>query len=385
MKAVLMPALGVAMTEGLVLRWLKQPGDRVVEGEAVLEIETDKSAVEVPSPASGILGPLLFAEGDMVPTGVAVTHVSGGEDQVVDAGPAAAPATSSPDGAAAPPAGAPPAGAPPAGAPPAGTTAAAAALGARAPHLLSPRQRRSAREAAAGMATAPPTPAPSAPAAPGPAASSGAPGRYRSLIAAKVVESWTTMPHFSVSREVDASAMARVRAGYGASDRPSYTDLMLRALARALRAGGAIGSVDVGLAVATPNGVMIPVVRDVLGMVLPTLRREREAAVARAREDRLLPDDLRDSPRTTLSNLGTLGVDSFTGVIAVGQTSLLTVGRIVPRAYVSGNGIAVRDSFHATLNVDHRTLDGEDAARLLVAFVSAIEDVASLADGEIRR
>jgi len=374
-----MPALGVAMTEGLVLRWLKQPGDRVIEGEAVLEIETDKSAVEVPSPANGILGPLLFAEGDMVPTGVAVTHVSDGEDQVVDAGPAAAPATSSPDATVAR-----------AAAPPAGTTGAAAASGVRAPHLLSPRQRRSAREAAAGgMATAPPsavpTPAPSDPAAPGPAATSGVPGRYRSLIAAKVVESWTTMPHFSVSREVDASAMAGVRAGYGASDRPSYTDLMLRALARALRAGGALGSVDVGLAVATPNGVMIPVVRDVLGMVLPTLRREREAAVARAREDRLLPDDLRDSPRTTLSNLGTLGVDSFTGVIAVGQTSLLTVGRIVPRAYVSGNGIAVRDSFHATLNVDHRTLDGEDAARMLVAFVSAIEDVASLADGEIRR
>lgn len=365
-----MPALGVAMTEGLVLRWLKEPGDSVVEGESVLEIETDKSAVEVPSPASGILGPLLFPEGAMVPTGVAVTHVSDGSDEVVETVAVAPPVTPSTDDLVAE-----------APAQPAGALSAASAVsGARTPHLLSPRQRRLAREAAAGGTTSGSASAPSAP-----VAGSGTAGRYRSLIAAKVVESWTTMPHFSVSREVDASAMARVRAAYGASDRPSYTDLMLRALALALRAGGAAGSVDVGLAVATPNGVMIPVVRDVLGLYLGTLRREREAAVARAREDRLLPEDLRDSPQTTLSNLGTLGVDSFTGVIAVGQMSLLTVGRITPRPYVSGNGIAVRESFHATLNVDHRSLDGEDAARLLVAFVSAIEDVASLADGEIRR
>jgi pyruvate/2-oxoglutarate dehydrogenase complex dihydrolipoamide acyltransferase (E2) component len=371
-KAVLMPALGVAMTEGMVLRWLKQPGDSVVEGEPVLEIETDKSAVEVPSPASGILGPHLFPEGEMVPTGIAVTHVSDGSDDVVDSIAVVPPVTDGADvGVADTPVR------------PTVTPAASIAPAVRTPHLLSPRQRRLAREAI----TAETVPAPATPSTPAsaPVAGAGTAGRYRSLIAAKVVESWTTMPHFSVSREVDASAMARVRAAYGGSDRPSYTDLMVRALALALRAGGATGPVDVGLAVATPNGVMIPVVRDVLGLYLGTLRREREAAVARAREDRLLPADLRDSPQTTLSNLGTLGVDSFTGVIAVGQMSLLTVGRIMPRPYVSGNGIAVRESFHATLNVDHRSLDGEDAARLLVAFVDAVEDVASLADGEIRR
>ena len=170
MKAVLMPALGVAMTEGLVLRWLKEPGDSVVEGESVLEIETDKSAVEVPSPASGILGPLLFPEGAMVPTGVAVTHVSDGSDEVVETVAVAPPVTPSTDDLVAE-----------APAQPAGALSAASAVsGARTPHLLSPRQRRLAREAAAGGTTSGSASAPSAP-----VAGSGTAGRYRSLIASR--------------------------------------------------------------------------------------------------------------------------------------------------------------------------------------------------------
>ena len=144
------------------------------------------------------------------------------------------------------------------------------------------------------------------------------------------------------------------------------------------------GASDVGLAVATSNGVVIPIVRGVLDMELGELRRARESAVGRAREDRLRPDDLGDPPRSTLSNLGMLGVDAFTGVIALGQTSLLTVGRILARPYVNAGALAIRDSFHATLNVDHRVLDGDEAARLLVAFVSAVEDVSSIADAEGR-
>lgn len=94
----------------------------------------------------------------------------------------------------------------------------------------------------------------------------------------------------------------------------------------------------------------------------------------------MAPDDLRDPPRSTLSNLGPHGVDAFTGVIAIGQTSRLTVGRIVPRPYVLDGALAIRDSFVATLNADHRRLAGEDAANLLLAFARAVEDPPNLGE-----
>lgn len=355
-----MPALGVAMTEGLVLRWLKQPGEAVAEGEPILEIETDKSTVEVPSPAHGRVGPLLAAEGDMVPTGVALTHVLEGSEE---------PAAHAPDPAAEGARGASGLTAAPAAnlAAPAG-----AVSGERAPHRLSPRQRRIVREQAAVSHR---DVAESTTGIPAP--TSG--GRHRELIAARVTESWRSIPHFSVSREVDAEAMEVLRRDLPAEARPSLTDLMIRALARALRETGTPGPVDIGLAVATPQGVLIPVLRGVLDMDLPSLRQAREAAVTRARADRLLIDDLEDPPRATLSNLGSAGIDAFTGVIAPGQESLLTVGRVAPHPAVVEARLTVRARFWATLNVDHRRLDGDDAARLLLAFVRCVEDPDCLA------
>jgi pyruvate dehydrogenase E2 component (dihydrolipoamide acetyltransferase) len=386
-----MPALGVAMSEGLLLQWLKSTGDAVVEGEPIMEIETDKSTVEVESPTDGVVGPLLFEPGAIVPVGVEMTRIIEPGDELagpvdlldaetssesMEAGPGSAPETPA-------------------------TSAAGAALepavagsgvmpGLRAPNRLSPRERRLARERELVQSGGPPdaanAPGPTAVAGdvPAPRATTGgASGRHRELIAAKVSESWHTIPHFAVTREVDATAMRALRQRWGeGSDRPSLTDLMLRALALALRGGGEPGSIDLGLAVATPHGVAIPVIRGVLALDLGGLRREREAAVARARDGRVLPSDLTEPPRATLSNLGPQGVDSFTGVIALGQMSLLTLGRVMPRPCVTDGVVSVRDSFFATLNVDHRHLDGDDAARLLIAFAAAAED-AELLEKEV--
>ena len=372
MKAVVMPALGVAMSEGTLLAWLKSAGEIVAAGDSIMEIETDKSTVEVESPATGVVGKLLFEPGAIVPVGVAMTHIL--EDgEVAEVGPAA----SMPSAAAA--ADSAPVSVAEAGSR-AGGSAPAGSAELRGPNRMSPRERRLAREraeavdggdaaGAAGTTAAEPTTAGAAP------AGSAAAGKHRELIASKVSESWRTIPHFAVVRDVDAAAMAAVRAGWnGLGDRPSVTDLMLKALALALHDRGEPGPIDVGLAVATPHGVAIPVIRGVLNLDLAALRSERQAAVMRAREGRLRPADLTDPPRSTLSNLGTLGIDSFTGVIALGQMSLLTVGRILPRPWVTGRSVSIRDSFIATLNVDHRFLDGEDAAGLLLGFVSAAED-----------
>jgi pyruvate dehydrogenase E2 component (dihydrolipoamide acetyltransferase) len=372
MKAVVMPALGVAMTEGVLLHWLKSTGDTVVAGEPIMEIETDKSTVEVESPAAGILGPLLFEPGAVVPVGVEMTHIrEAGDDLPGEAEPLDAQTPTAADPG--PVAEAPPTVAVGATLEPA-VEGSGVAVAVRAPNLLSPRERRLARERELAQGAGQPATGGDVAAVAAPAVG-GATGKHRELIAAKVSESWRTIPHFAVSREVDASAMQALRAQWVEDlDRPSLTDLMLRALALALRDGGEPGPIDVGLAVATPHGVAIPVIRGVLALDWGALRHERTAAVARARDGRLLPSDLADPPRSTLSNLGVQGIDSFTGIIALGQMSLLTVGRVLSRPWVARGSVTVRDSFNATLNVDHRYLDGDDAARLLMAFIAAAED-----------
>ncbi len=366
-----MPAIGVAMTEGLLVRWVKRTGDEVAAGDVVLEIETDKSVIEVDSPATGTIGKLLFQEGDIVPTGVAVTSILEAGDR--DAGLAAtAVEAEAPIGAIDGPLREDPADA----SRNQDVAEARVADQGREPHQLSPRQRRLAREQAnqPGSASANALPAEhgARPASPA--------DRHRAVIAERVSSSWATIPHFAVTREVVATAMELVRDRYLAGKRPGFTDLMLRALALALRATGEPGDIDVGLAVATPRGVTIPVLRQVLGMSLETQAEATAGAVSRAREGRLTPDDLQHPPRSTLSNLGPQGVDSFTGVIAMGQTTLLTVGRIRPRPYVIGRALGIRSSFDATINADHRAMDGEDASLLLMAFVNAVEDADVLTD-----
>lgn len=199
---------------------------------------------------------------------------------------------------------------------------------------------------------------------------------FRALIAEKVTESWTTTPHFFVTREVDADnlidRLASHRAEAGAVA-PTVTDLMVRALAEAVSEPEPQGPVDIGLAVASDSGVMIPVLRDVLGGDLESLAAKRQAAVERGRAGRLSREDVEEPPATTLSNLGPYGVDAFTGVIPVQQRSMLTVGRISRRLVPDENDRPRCVSrFTATLNADHRVLDGAEAAALLGDFARSI-------------
>jgi pyruvate dehydrogenase E2 component (dihydrolipoamide acetyltransferase) len=241
----------------------------------------------------------------------------------------------------------------------------------RRPHSTSPRARRLAAETARrGRAPAPST------------------GRFRAIIAERVSESWRTIPHFSVTRQIDVeevgAALRDLRSTGGAF---TFTDLLLRAHAIALcQTGGTVaaGASDIGLAVASEHGVMIPVVRDVLGRSLVELAAARAEAVARGRGGRLTPDEL-ELPPSTLSNLGPLAIDSFTGIIAPGQTSLLTVGRVRRVPCLVDERVIGRDVLSATINADHRTLDGADVARTLGAFATALEHPGRLTEeGPVR-
>jgi len=183
--------------------------------------------------------------------------------------------------------------------------------------------------------------------------------RMRRAIAAAVTQSWTTIPHFAVSREVGADALlARVADARAQTPGVTITDLLLKAVAEA-------AEVDVvGLSIATDRGVMNVSLAGVASSELPELAARRKGLVTRTRELALRRGDL-DPVEVTLSNLGTHGVHWFTGIVPVGTTLLLTVGAIRP---VEGER-----RFWATLNADHRTVDGAHAAHFLDRFSGGCE------------
>jgi pyruvate dehydrogenase E2 component (dihydrolipoamide acetyltransferase) len=346
-REVTIPSVGMAMTEAVLNAWLKDPGERVAAGEAIAEIETDKSALDVESPGDGVLGRHLVSAGASVPVGHVIVRVlEPGEIEPRDSDGPHAPAETAADAAAA------------VAAPDARDETVRAGPADRVPHSLSPRKRRELREQAEAQAQA----------------ASGRRGpRFRAAIAEHVCESWRTIPHFAVVRRIDAvsvhTSLATMR-GDGLPATP--TDLLLRALALAVTAEADTAG-DIGLAVATPDGVVIAVVGGVPDLGPPALVAARAAAVARAREGKLSARDLAAGPVASLSNLGGYGVDSFTGIIPAGQKLLLTTGTIADQPVVVDGLVTVRPSFAATLNVDHRHFDGDHAARILAAFQSALD------------
>ena len=243
MASITIPSLGIAMSDALLVKWLKQPGEDVAEGDAVAEIETDKALMPLESPVAGKLGPHLFAEEAIVPVGAVIVEVTAegpdvGRDEVGPARPEsvepAAPSTVPEEKARDLP---------------------APADEARGRHALSPRARRLARERAESTSDE---------GAPSPGRSE----RFRELIASKVSRAWQEIPHFSVTREVGGegilATVGELRS-LGTEPVPTVTDLLLRAHALALEECG-LSTGDVGLAVGTPFGVVVPVVRNVLGL-----------------------------------------------------------------------------------------------------------------------
>jgi pyruvate dehydrogenase E2 component (dihydrolipoamide acetyltransferase) len=363
-REVTIPSVGMAMTEAVLNTWFKNPGDSVTIGEAIAEIETDKSSLDVESPSDGVLGRHLVSAGSSVPVGQVIVRVlEPGEIEPHDhIGPDPAAETAVGAGRPASGAGAEPVPAGAAAEPvPAGAGAGPVPAGPqdRVPHTLSPRKRRELREQAQAKAETQ-------------AQAGGRGPRFRAAIAEHVSESWRTIPHFAVVREIDARSVQESVAAMRGNGLPAtITDLLLRALALAVAAEGAG---DIGLAVATPDGVVIPVVAAVPGLDPAALVAARAAAVARARDGQLSARDLAAGPVASLSNLGGLGVDSFTGIIPAGQKLLLTTGTIADRPVVVDGLVTVRPSFAATLNVDHRHFDGDNAARILAAFQSALDE-----------
>lgn len=353
MHEVFVPVMGMAPDEVTLVSWLKATGDPVAVGEAVAVVETAKADLEIESAGQGILGRQLFPELTQIVPGVTIAYVLEPGESDPSPQPASEAASDSDTESASHP-----------GAP-AGAGAAAEST-APTRHTQSPRQRRMAAEA--GQTATLPSDVDLG------VRSDGDPAeRYRRAISAAVSRSWQEIPHFAVTREVRVDELVgAVNRWRAALPGLTLTDLLLRALALSFLERERQSDLDVGLAVATERGVAIPVLRDVLRLGLVELIDARRAAVERARAVRLHSDDAR-VPVSTLSNLGAVGVDQFTGVVPYGQTSLLTVGRAAQRPVVNDGELAVATTLNVTLNVDHRSWDGLHAGQLLDRFARIVD------------
>ena len=390
---VIMPKLGLTMDEGRLIAWHKAVGDAVAEGEVLFEVETDKAAMEVPANVSGFVRQLMAEPEDMVPVAQVVAVITTTADEPVGeveamstAGGASPRSQSAPEPARTPQPTASPRPPEPSASSSFATSPAARKLAAQLGVDLSAVRPASGSRIttedveAAAAAAASSGSSSSSPSVAGVGEKRIPLSRMRKAIAAAMSRSTREAPQFSIERDVDMTAANAQRKAAGAS----YTDVVVSAAARALKShprlrsrfdGDAIveqSGAHVGLAVAVPDGLLVPVIRDADAKDLATLVREREHLEAGAQAGRLSAD-AQSGAVFSVSNLGSLGVDRFTALVNPPEAAILAMGRVRDRVVARDGKAEIRPVVTLTLSVDHRVADGADAARFLDDVAKRLE------------
>ena len=435
---VTMPALGESVTEGTVSSWLKAVGDTVEADEPLLEVATDKVDTEVPSPASGVLLEIRVPEDETVEVGTVLAIIG----DPSEAGSAPAPAAPAPQAAPEPPAPAPaPAAEAPAPAPAATAAPAAAApvsSGASGSYVT-PIVRKLAKDKGVDLSTVTGTgvggrirkqdveaaakaaeEARAAASAPAPAAEASAPAaaakpasakpevdttlrgrtekmsRLRQVIADRMIDSLQTSAQLTTVVEVDVTRVAALRAraknDFLAKNGTKLTFLpfFVQAATEALKAHPKINaSIEgknvtyhdvehVGIAVDTPRGLLVPVVKNAGDLNIPGLAKRITDLAARTRDNKVNPDELSGST-FTITNTGSGGALFDTPIINQPEVAILGLGAIQrqPRVIKDADGgevIAIRSVCYLALSYDHRLVDGADAARYLMTVKKRLEE-----------
>jgi pyruvate dehydrogenase E2 component (dihydrolipoamide acetyltransferase) len=435
---ITMPALSPTMEEGNLAKWLVKEGDKVKSGDVIAEIETDKATMEVEAVDEGIVAKLVVPAGtEAVKVNALIAILAEeGEDVAAAASGGGAPAPKA-EAAPAPKAEAAPAAAPApsaATAPAATSAAPAASTGERV--FASPLARRLAKEAgldlkalsgsgpkgrvvksdvekavSTGGAKAAPAPS-AASAAPAPALAKGpsdeavlknfAEGTYelvphdgmRKTIAKRLQESKQTIPHFYVSVDCELDALLALRAQLNAAapekdGKPAYklsvNDMVIKALALALRDVPDANvswtdtnmvkhkHADVGVAVSIPGGLITPIIRKAEEKSLSTISNEMKDLGKRAKDRKLKPEEYQGGT-TAVSNMGMMGVKSFSAVVNPPHATILAVGAGEERVVVKNGEMKIANVMTVTLSTDHRCVDGALGAELLGAFKRYIEN-----------
>jgi len=386
---IIMPKLGQMTEDSTVVRWLKKEGDPVAKGDSLLEIETDKATMEVESFYDGTLLRIVVPEGETVPVMTTLAYV-GGPGETGPEMPAAAP----PPPAEVRLAGSEPSlpfetraplvdPAPAQGrfriSPRAASLALAHGVDARLLTGSGPGGRIIERDVRAALER------PSKLAPPAAAQDAQPLSSMRRTIARRLVESYTTIPHFSVTITVDVTELERFRQEHRQTgDKASLTDFLVWAAARALQDFPACNSstdgttvvrhaeIHIGLAVALDEGLVVPVVRNADRLTVEQIATLTKGLVKQARLGTLTPDEMRGSS-FTISNLGMLNVDHFTAIINPGESAILAVSSAKAQPVAIKDSVAIRRVMKMTLSADHRLVDGALAARFLNAVKDRLE------------
>jgi pyruvate dehydrogenase E2 component (dihydrolipoamide acetyltransferase) len=370
---VIMPALGMAQETGKVVKWLKEEGDLLVKGDPLVEIETDKVTVEIESPADGTLGEIWAAAETEVPVGTAIAVVL----EPGEASPRA-PSKHEP--------------------PPDEASPAAAAVSEGKRRLASPKARRLAESLGIDIATL---------AGSGPNGTvvasdvealrdQSVPDREAQgtqplsslwrVMAERTTRSWQEVPQFVLQRDVDASRLqAWLESRRNEVERPSVNDLLVKISAASLRQHPGVnaswentaltihGQINIGLAVATDDGLVVPVIHSADALRVVDISVRRQEIVAAARQGRLRPADVANGT-FTISNLGMFGIDRFQAIVNAPQAAILAVGRISQQIVVRADGFAARAILTLSVAFDHRVVDGARGAQFVQTMAELIEE-----------
>ena len=403
-KEVRLPQLGETMDTGTVVNCLVKVGDEVKKGDIIFEIETDKATLEMEAPAAGFVKQILVAVDDTLPVGAPML-ILGDKDErvpqsVVDSLKSGAPAAQAPEAARA--------------AEPAPAEAAPDAPAGRI--MASPRAKKLASDlgvdlsaltgtgpggkiteqdvqaAAAGKASKPA--APLAPVAgPQPQLGKTVPlNRLQKITGERMLKSKREIPCFYLTVRADVTELVRLRTELNAAGglKLSYNDFIMKAVAAGLEkfpimTGQVDGesiklaeTINVGLAISVPDGLVAPIVKDVNKKNIRQLAQESQALIERARVNKLAPADL-EGGCITVSNLGAFGIDNFIPIVVPGQCSILGVGQITDTCVPDNGNILVRKRMNMTLSVDHKVANGAYAAQFLDLVKKLLEDPKGLA------
>lgn len=414
---VFMEALSPTMEEGRLVKWVKAEGAAVKQGDVLAEVETDKAVMELVARGDGILRKHLIPEGTTAPVSSLVGIIAGADEDISALlGGAAAPA------AAAPAAVATPAAAPAPAAPAAAPLAAAATASGRV--TASPLARRIAgdagldirniqgsgpggrivkRDIEAAMQGAAPraaasAPAPAAAAAPTFRAAAAFNGeafrdepltQIRKTIAKRLGESIGPIPTFYLTAEFDLSRAAELRsaaAELGDAFKVSFNDIILKAVATALTQHPEVNAhwlgdkiryfntVHLGMAVATDDGLIVPVIFDAQTKGMAQISAEAKVLAKKARERKLKPEEFTGST-FSVSNLGMMQIDQFTAIINPPEAAILAIGAIEDKVQVGADGgFEVKKKLRVTMSCDHRIIDGAVGAKFLQTLRRLIEN-----------
>jgi pyruvate dehydrogenase E2 component (dihydrolipoamide acetyltransferase) len=399
---VTLPRLGQGMESGTIVRWLKAEGDQVEKGEPLYELDTEKVTQEVEAEASGTLLKILAGEGEEIEVGKAIAVIGQpgeeysppeSDDSDGDEGPEA----EQPDEPEAPAAPRPQAveqrenGGRVKASPLARRIARERGIDLASLHGTGPEGRIVAEDVERAEKVAPEpaaTPGPPAPIATGEVEVVPLTG-MRKAIARRMTEAWEA-PVFQITMTADMSAAISLREGLvarmGEGDaKPTYSDLLTKVCAvalmrhrpvNALFAGDEVHLVptaNIGIAVAVPGGLVVPVLRSCETKTIPQLANERADLVTRTRDGGLRQEDL-EGGTFTISNLGMYGVERFVAVLNPPQAAILAVGAIEERAVVRDGEVVARPVLELTLTCDHRAVDGATASEFLRTVKQFLEE-----------